>query len=226
MRLLRTLTLGLALCAAATMARAAEPQTDEQKALYALGVAMSQNLSSFSLTDAELEFVKAGLADGAKGKTPANYDPKPYFAKLGEMQKTRSAAAGKVVLDKAAAEKNAKRTASGIVIATLKEGTGASPKATDTVKVHYHGTLPNGQVFDSSRERGEPVSFPLDGVIKCWTEGVQTMKVGGKSKLTCPADLAYGAQPPPGSGIPANSPLIFEVELLEIEKPAAPAPKG
>ncbi|HKQ13773.1 MAG TPA: FKBP-type peptidyl-prolyl cis-trans isomerase [Steroidobacteraceae bacterium] len=226
MRLLPALTLGLALCTAAAIAGAAEPQTDEQKALYALGVAMSQNLSSFSLTDAELEFVKAGLTDGAKGKTPANFDARSHFPKLQEMQTTRAAAAGKAVLDKAAAEKGAKRTASGIVIATIKEGTGAAPKATDTVKVNYHGTLPNGTVFDSTRERGEPVSFPLNGVIKCWTEGVQTMKVGGKSKLTCPSDLAYGAQPPPGSGIPANSPLIFEVELLEIEKPAAPAPKG
>jgi len=148
------------------------------------------------------------------------------FAKLTEMQKTRSAAAGKVVLDKAAAEKGAKRTASGLVITTIKEGTGASPKATDTVKVHYHGTLPNGKVFDSSRTRGEPAEFQLDGVIKCWTEGVQTMKVGGKSKLTCPADTAYGDRPPPGSGIPANSPLIFEVELLDIPKPVAPDKKG
>ena len=231
MRLLPALTLGLALCTAATMARAAEPQTDEQKALYALGVAMSQNLTSFSLTDAELEFVKAGLVDGTKGKTPANYDPQPHFAKLTEMQKTRAAAANKVVLDKAAAEKGAKRTASGLVVTTIKEGTGASPKATDTVKVHYHGTLPNGKVFDSSRQRGEPAEFQLDGVIPCWTEGVQTMKVGGKSKLTCPSDTAYGNRPPPGSGIPADSPLIFEVELLDIPKPVAPdkkpvAPKG
>src|ERR1044072_7797466 len=103
MRPLAVLTLAIALCAAATMARAAEPQTDEQKALYALGVALSQNITSFNLSDAELEFVKAGISDGAKGKTPANYDPQPYSAKLQEMQKTRQAAASKVVLDKAAA---------------------------------------------------------------------------------------------------------------------------
>jgi FKBP-type peptidyl-prolyl cis-trans isomerase FkpA/FKBP-type peptidyl-prolyl cis-trans isomerase FklB len=208
------------------MARAAAPQTDEQKALYALGVAMSQNVASFNLTDAELEFVKAGLSDGAKGKTPANFDARAHFPKLQEMQTTRAAAAGKAVLDKAAAEKGAKRTASGIVIATIKEGTGATPKATDTVKVHYHGTLPNGTVFDSSRDRGEPASFALNEVIKCWTEGLQTMKVGGKAKLTCPADLAYADRPPPGSNIPPGSPLIFEVELLNIEKPAAPDKKG
>jgi FKBP-type peptidyl-prolyl cis-trans isomerase len=226
MRPLPALTLAIALCAAASLARAAEPQTDEQKALYALGVAMATNITSFNLSDAELEFVKAGLSDGAKGKTPAGYDPQPHFAKLQEMQKTRQAAASKVVLDKAAAEKGAKRTASGLIITTIKEGTGASPKVTDTVKVHYHGTLPNGKVFDSSRERNEPAEFPLNGVIPCWTEAVQTMKVGGKSKLTCPADIAYGDRPPPGSGIPAGSPLIFEVELLDIVKPAAPEKKG
>src|SRR5512138_1565072 len=222
MRPLPALTLAIALCAAASLARAAEPQTDEQKALYALGVAMSQNLASLSLSDAELEFVKAGLADGAKGKTPKDYDPRPHFAKLNEMQTTRQAAAGKAVLDKAAAEKGAKRTASGLVITTIKEGTGPSPKATDTVKVHYHGTLPNGKVFDSSRERNEPAEFALNEVIKCWTEGVQLMKVGGKSKLVCPSDIAYGERGAPGGAIPPGATLIFEVELLGIEKPAAP----
>src|SRR5678815_1523055 len=112
-----------------------------------------------------IEFVKAGLADGAKGKTLAGYDPRPYFAKLQEMQKTRQAAAGKAVLDKAAAEKGAKRTPSGLVYTTIKEGTGPTPKATDTVKVHYNGTLPDGRVFDSSL-KGEPATFPLNGVIK------------------------------------------------------------
>jgi len=226
MRPLPVLTLAIALCAAATLARAAEPQTDEQKALYALGVAMSQNLASLSLTDAELEIVKTGLSDGTKGKTPPNYDPQPHFAKLTEMQKTRQAAAAKVVIDKAAAEKGAKRTASGLIITTIKEGTGAAPKATDTVKVHYHGTLPNGKVFDSSRQRGEPAEFALNEVIKCWTEGVQMMKVGGKSKLVCPPDIAYGDQARPGSPIPPGSTLLFEVELLEIVKPAAADKKG
>lgn len=225
MRLFPALTLAIALSAAATMAGAAEPQTEEQKALYALGVAMSQNIVGFELSAAELELVKKGLADGAQGKT-GNFDPQPHFAKLQEMMKTRTAAAGKAVADKAAAEKGAKRTASGLVITTLKEGAGASPKATDTVKVHYHGTLPNGKVFDSSRNRGEPAEFELNGVIKCWTEGVQMMKVGGKSKLVCPADIAYGDRSPPGSAIPPGATLIFEVELLEIQKPAAaPAEK-
>jgi FKBP-type peptidyl-prolyl cis-trans isomerase FkpA len=225
MRPLHALTLAIALCVAATMARAAEPQTDEEKALYALGILMSQNITSFNLTEAELEFVKAGVADGAKGKTP-KVDPQQSLPKLQEMQKARAAAAGKATLDKAAAEKGAKRTASGLIITTLKEGTGASPKATDTVKVHYHGTLPNGKVFDSSRDRGEPAEFQLDGVIKCWTEGVQLMKTGGKSKLVCPADIAYGDRGAGGGAIPPGATLIFEVELLEIVKPQPEDKKG
>ena len=108
-------------------------------------------------------------------------------------------------------------TASGIVITTLKEGSGMNPKATDVVKVHYKGMLTDGKEFDSSYKRGEPTSFPLNRVIPCWTEGVQTMKPGGKVKLVCPPNLAYGARGVPGA-IPENATLIFEVELLEIAK--------
>ena len=108
-------------------------------------------------------------------------------------------------------------TTSGIVITTLKEGKGDSPKATDTVKVHYRGTLTNGKEFDSSYKRNEPTSFPLNRVIPCWTESLQTMKPGGKVKIVCPPELAYGAREIPGL-IPANSTLMFEVELLEIAK--------
>jgi len=97
-----------------------------------------------------------------------------------------------------------------------REGTGRSPSATDVVKVHYHGTFTDGKVFDSSVERGSPASFPLNGVIPCWTQGLQQMKVGGKAKLTCPPELAYGAAGAPPT-IPPNSTLLFEVELLAIE---------
>lgn len=224
MRPLPAMIFTLALCLGAATGRAAEPQTDEEKALYALGVAMATNITSFNLSDAELEFVKAGVVDGAKGKTP-KVDPQQFFPKLQEMQKTRAAAAGKTVLDKAAAEQGATRTASGLVITTLKAGTGPAPKETDTVKVHYKGTLPNGTVFDSSAPTA-PVSFPLNGVIKCWTEGVQLMKVGGKSKLVCPSEIAYGERGAAGGKIPPGAVLIFEVELLEIEKPAAAEKKG
>jgi FKBP-type peptidyl-prolyl cis-trans isomerase FkpA len=98
----------------------------------------------------------------------------------------------------------------------LREGTGPSPTAADRVKVHYHGTFPDGRVFDSSVQRGEPATFPLGGVIPCWTQGVAQMKVGGKAKLTCPPELAYGPSGAPPT-IPPNATLVFEVELLGIE---------
>jgi FKBP-type peptidyl-prolyl cis-trans isomerase FkpA len=118
---------------------------------------------------------------------------------------------------KAAAEKGALKTESGMVYRSLKDGTGASPKETDVVRVHYQGTLPDGTEFDSSLKRGQPAEFPLNRVIKCWTEGVQKMKVGGKAKLTCPASVAYGERGTPGGPIPPNATLIFEVELLAIK---------
>jgi FKBP-type peptidyl-prolyl cis-trans isomerase len=108
------------------------------------------------------------------------------------------------------------KTASGLEITTLREGTGASPKARDRVVVHYHGTFEDGKVFDSSVERGTPATFPLNRVIRCWTEGLQLMKVGGKSRLVCPPSIAYGARGKPPR-IPPNATLTFEVELLEIK---------
>jgi len=119
------------------------------------------------------------------------------------------------VLAAAAKEPGATQTASGLVYRVLKDGTGASPKATDLVKVHYRGTFPDGREFDSSYKRNEPTEFPLNQVIPCWTEGVQRMKVGGKAKLTCPSSIAYGARGA-GNVIPPNATLLFEVELLAI----------
>jgi FKBP-type peptidyl-prolyl cis-trans isomerase FkpA len=108
-------------------------------------------------------------------------------------------------------------TASGLVYESLKEGSGASPAATDTVRVHYRGTLPDGKEFDSSYRRGQPAEFPLNRVIKCWTEGVQMMKPGGKARLTCPPAIAYGERGAAGV-IPPNATLLFEVELLDIKR--------
>jgi FKBP-type peptidyl-prolyl cis-trans isomerase FkpA len=120
------------------------------------------------------------------------------------------------VAAKAAKEPGAVVTASGLVFRSLKDGTGPSPKATDVVKVHYRGTFPDGKEFDSSYSRNAPTEFPLDRVIKCWTEGVQRIKVGGKAKLTCPAAIAYGPRGTPGGPIPPNATLLFEVELLAV----------
>jgi len=116
---------------------------------------------------------------------------------------------------KAAKEPGAEVTPSGLVYRALKEGSGPSPQATDKVRVHYRGTFPDGKEFDSSYSRGQPAEFALDRVIKCWTEGVQRLKVGGKAKLTCPPAIAYGER---GAGgvIPPNATLQFEVELLSI----------
>ena len=119
---------------------------------------------------------------------------------------------------KAAKEPGAVVTASGLVFKSIKDGSGASPKATDTVKVHYRGTFPDGKEFDSSYKAGGPIEFPLSGVIKCWTEGVQMMKVGGKAQLVCPPGIAYGERGTPGGPIPAKATLHFEIELLGIVK--------
>ena len=116
----------------------------------------------------------------------------------------------------AAKDPGAVVTPSGLVYRSLREGTGASPSATDVVKVHYRGTFPDGKEFDSSLARGSPAEFALNGVIKCWTEGVQRMKIGGKAKLTCPAAIAYGQRGAGGGLIPANATLNFEIELLGI----------
>jgi FKBP-type peptidyl-prolyl cis-trans isomerase FkpA len=200
-----------------------EPKTEEQKVFYALGLAMSQSIGAFNLTEAELEMVQSGLYDGVLGK-PRKVDLPTYGPKVQELHTARAGAtasaekkSGQGYLDKAAAEKGATKTTSGLVITTIKPGTGPSPKATDKVKVHYHGTLTDGTVFDSSVQRKEPATFPLNGVIPCWTEGVQLMKVGGKSRLVCPASLAYGDRGAPPR-IKPGSTLVFEVELLEIVK--------
>ena len=129
---------------------------------------------------------------------------------------TSIASAQQDVIDKAAAEKGAVKTESGMVYRSLTDGKGASPKETDVVRVHYKGTFPDGKEFDSSYKRGQPTEFPLNRVIKCWTEGVQRMKVGGKAKLTCPPSLAYGDKGAGGT-IPPNAKLQFEVELLAVK---------
>jgi len=207
----------------AVSAESPTPTTDEQKTLYALGLAISQSLSIFNLSEAELALVNAGLTDGVLKRDP-KVNVQEFMPKVQQLQQSRLAAAaeaekkeGTAFLAKAAAEKGATKTDSGLVFSTIKAGSGASPKATDKVKVHYHGTLINGEVFDSSVQRGQPAEFPLNGVIPCWTEGVQRMKVGEKSRLVCPAQIAYGDRGAPPK-IKPGATLIFEVELLDILK--------
>ena len=222
MKVILSLVLAASLAAAAP-AFAADPKTEDEKVLYALGLVVSQNLSWFNLTEAELKMVEQGMADGVM-KKPHKVEIQAYGPKIQELQKARMTAlaatekkAGEAYLAKAAGEKEAKKLPSGVIVTTLKPGTGSAPASTDKVKVHYHGTLTDGTVFDSSVQRGEPASFPLDKVIRCWTEGVQQMKVGGKSRLVCPAEAAYGDRGAPPR-IKPGATLVFEVELLAIEK--------
>jgi len=212
---------------ATTASTAAKPKaaapaalaTDTDKTIYALGLVMARNVGQFDLSPAELEIFERAISDGAAGKPAIQLDEwGPKIQGLAKMRQERVAAQQKLTsqpyLAKAAAEPGAVKTASGLVYREERPGTGKSPLATDTVKVNYRGTLTNGTEFDSSYKRNEPASFPLNHVIKCWTEGLQKMKVGGKAVLVCPAELAYGDQPPPG--IPPGSTLIFEIELLEV----------
>lgn len=204
------------------------PKTDEQKTLYALGVHLNSQLSVFDLTAQELKFVQQGMTDAATGKKLV-VEPEAKMNDLRELAQSRvqkatekQKAKSKAFLEKAAAEKGAVKSDSGLVYTEITPGTGESPKATDIVRVHYVGTLVDGKEFDSSVKRGEPAEFPLGQIIPCWAEGVAKMKVGGKAKLVCPSDLAYGDQGRPPV-IPGGAALVFEVELLEIKAPAAQA---
>jgi len=218
-------TLTLTSCSAdAAKTATPAPTTEEQKTLYALGQLMSQSLNTFELKPEELAMVQKGLADGVN-KAKTDIKAEEFIPKVQALQQARLKVAqeraekvGADFLTKAAAESGATKTASGMVIKQTQPGNGASPAASDQVKVHYTGKLIDGTVFDSSVERGEPATFPLSGVIPCWTEGVQTMKVGGKAQFVCPASLAYGDRGSPPKILPGST-LVFDVELLDIVKP-------
>ena len=195
------------------------PQTDDDKTLYAVGLVLSKSLRDFDLSPSELEVVRRAIADAYAGKPAIDLEewgPKiQALANLrGERVVAREKQAGAAYLTRAATGDKAVKTDSGLVYVETTAGTGASPAASERVKVQYRGTLINGTEFDSSYARNEPAEFALSGVIRCWTEGVQHMKVGGKARLVCPSDLAYGDRG--NDDIPGGAVLVFDIELLEI----------
>ncbi|MFA5140068.1 MAG: FKBP-type peptidyl-prolyl cis-trans isomerase [Elusimicrobiota bacterium] len=210
------LLLALSVAAQESQKAPAQELTEHQKTLYAVGVALGRNATSLDIKPEELPYLVMGLEDTVTGRAP-KASLQEYGPKIEAMGQERQVAKGKAFLTEAAAEKGAKKTASGLVFKRLSAGKGGKPKASDTVKVHYRGTLVNGREFDSSYRRGEPAEFPLNGVIKCWTEGLQLMQKGEKAQLVCPSDIAYGSR---GSSpvIPPDAVLVFEVELLDIVK--------
>jgi FKBP-type peptidyl-prolyl cis-trans isomerase FkpA len=205
-------------------AAAPKLETEDQKTLYTLGLLLGRNVKEFNLTPEELGIVKAGLTDSVNNTKP-QVELDTYGPKVGELHQKRMAVGsedtkkkGQEFADNVAKEKDATKTPTGLVVRTITPGTGGSPAATDMVKVHYEGKLIDGTVFDSSIKRGEPAEFPLNGVVACWTQGLQMMKKGGKAQLVCPSELAYGDQGQPPT-IPPGATLSFEVELLDFRKP-------
>lgn len=195
--------------------------SEESKALYALGTNIGRQLGDLKVfTPGEIDSVFVGMKDSVLNLPPqvdlAVYQPKAgvLFTEKQAAAAEKAESAGLAFLDDAAQDVGAVKTESGLVFLETQAGEGASPSATDKVKVHYEGRLIDGSIFDSSIARGQPLEFPLNGVIKGWTEGLQLMKPGGKAKLTIPYGLAYGDA---GSGpIPPKATLIFDVELLAV----------
>jgi FKBP-type peptidyl-prolyl cis-trans isomerase FkpA len=202
---------------------------DVKDAFYAIGQSVGKGVGdSFSPTKEEWAELKKGLMDQVDGKA-LRVKPEDIQMKARQLERDRREVRhqadlkkNETELAKLAKEPGMQKLPSGVMVKVLTKGTGEQPKPTDTVSVNYKGTLTDGKEFDSSYKRGKPAEFPLNGVIKCWTEGVGAMKVGEKAKLVCPSDLAYGPASPPGSGIPPDSILIFEVELLSVKAGSPP----
>jgi FKBP-type peptidyl-prolyl cis-trans isomerase FkpA len=204
--------------------------SDDEKAVYALGAAMGQQVEQqvkpLQLTPAEMRILEKGLAASLAGQKP-EFAVEAYLPRLQSRAEANAKARAETekqksgdFLAKAAQGPGAVKTASGLVFTSLAPGSGVSPKPTDVVQVNYRGTLVDGTEFDASAKHGGPATFQLNGVIPCWTEGVGRMKVGEKARLVCPPDIAYGDRVPPGGPIPPGATLVFEVELLGIN------PKG
>jgi FKBP-type peptidyl-prolyl cis-trans isomerase FkpA/FKBP-type peptidyl-prolyl cis-trans isomerase FklB len=196
--------------------------SDEAKAVYAMGLAQAKQLGTLRMTPAELALFQEGFADAVAG-TP-RLELAQQMGLVRQFQQARvqeiteaEKKEAKTYVEAAATEKGATVTESGLIFISTQDGLGDTPTIVDTVKVNYHGTLRDGTVFDSSVERGEPAVFALNRVIPCWTEALQMMRVGGKAKIVCPSEIAYGDR---GAGqlIRPGAALSFDVELLEIEE--------
>lgn len=225
---------GSASAAAATPTpKAARPSAAQgaanERMFYALGVLLSrnQNLAALDLSDQELKQVLAGFRDGYQHHAHID-DPESYLPQVQALQQSREQAvaerekrAGAAFAARVAELPNAQKTASGLIYVPLQPGSGAKPGPMDRVKVQYTGKLIDGSVFDSSYKRGQPATFPLAGIIPCWKEALQLMKVGGKARVICPSDLAYGDRGRPPV-IPPGATLDFQIELLDVLPPQAP----
>ena len=205
-----------------------ELKTPAQKASYGIGLNMGKSLAQEGMDDLDSKAVAQGIEDavGKKEQKLKDEELVEAFAALQKRAEERmakmseeSAAAGKKFLEDNAKKAGVTTTASGLQYEVVQKADGPQPKPTDVVTVHYTGKLTNGTVFDSSVERGSPIDLPVSGVIPGWVEGLQLMHVGEKYKLYIPADLAYGAQSP-SPAIPANSVLVFDLELMAIKDPA------
>ena len=217
---MRSILISMLLIFAMASPLAQGEDAPNDKVFYYLGTAIHSTLEPMALSAREKELVLEGLTASMKGEAEA-LDDSVYGPEIQRLGQRRAAAVAQAELgeseayaNRMAGEKGAVRTASGLVYQEVQPGTGVQPEATSTVRAHYHGTLRDGSVFVSSRDRGEPLTIGPNRVIPCWTEGIAMMKVGGKAKLTCPASIAYGPQGQ--GGIPGNAALTFEVELLEV----------
>ena len=213
-------TLLLVVFVGAAYAEEAKLETEDDRTLYAFGVMIAARMPKFDPTPEEIDKIVAGLKDGLQGKEPrvvmADYAEKmdPFFQKRMAEASTSEMEAGVRFREEVAKQAGAVTSDTGVIYIEIEAGSGTQPVDGDSVKVHYEGKLRDGTVFDSSIVRGEPVTFQVDGVVPCFSEGLKKMKAGGKARLVCPPEQAYGNRGTPR--IPPGATLSFEVQLLEV----------